>query len=43
MREIYNYIKQGEQTKRVIGRIINVEKMLAPTQYDQQKIVTAKN
>ena len=37
------YKKQGEQTTRVTGRIINVEKMLAPTQYDQQKIVTTKN
>ena len=43
MREIYNCEKQGEQTRRVIGQIINVEKMLAPTQYDQQKIVTTKN
>ena len=37
------YEKQGEQTMRVTGRITNVEKMLVPTQYDQQKIVTTKN
>ena len=42
MRDIYNNEKQGEQTRRVIDRIINVEKMLPPTQYDQLKIVTTK-
>ena len=35
--------KPGERTRRLIGRIINVEKMFAPTQYEQQKIVTTKN
>ena len=42
MRETYNYKKQGEQTRRVIGRIINIEKVLAPIKQDQLKIVTTK-